>query len=420
MYSAYSRLDKDPKYTGFANQELAPFGAIKHDVHHVRRAALNKSFSPTSVARILPLLRERTRVLLDRLSERQQQGQPETLGDAYKSFATDVINAYALPHAPLHLENRDFEAVYNKSIRQILTTGFIHTHFPFVWQTFETIPLWLLKRTVASDQYAVLEHVDLLKRNSALIAKTNGDPPDDKSRKWPLILNELYNNPSLPLHEKTERHMTHSAQALTAAGGETSGTTLSVMTYHLLQNPDKLQRLREEIASIRVLDDPSAEITSYKDFEKLPYLNACITEGLRIACPVSGRLGRVNPNQATTYGKYTIPPGYIVSMSLTDLHYDLEVFGPDPWEFKPERWLVGTDERRRLERYWAPFSRGTRSCAGQNLAMAELQIVLGNVMACFGGNMELFETTFEDVGLVYEIFVPCQHPKSLGLRVLVK
>lgn len=366
------------------------------------------------------MLRERLKVLLNRLHECQREKKPETLGDAYKSFATDVINAYALPNTPLHLENREFEAVYNKSIRQILTIGFKHTHFQFIWPLFEAIPLRLLKHIVPADQYAVFEHVDLLQRNAASVAKTNGNPPDKKERKWPVILNELYNNSSLPLHEKTERHMVHYSAAFTAAGGETSGSTLSVLTYHLLKHPDKVKRLREEIATIRPLDDPSAEITSYKDFEKLPYLNACITEGLRVACPVSGRLGRVNRAQPTTYGKYTIPPGNVISMSIPDLHFDPEVFGPDPWEFKPERWLVSPEERRKLERYYAPFSRGTRNCAGQNLAMAELLMVLGNVMACFGEKMKLFETEWEDVGLVYEIFVPCQAQESLGLRVLVK
>lgn len=375
-----------------------------------------------SIARIEPLLRDRTRVLLDRLRERQRQGNPETLGDAYKSFATDVINAYALPDAPLHLEDRDFEAVYNKSIRHILTIGFVHTHFPVVWQIFEAIPLWVLKHLVPPAQYTVLEHVDLLKRNSALVAQTNGHPPDSKDRKWPLILNELYNNPSLPTYEKTQRHMTHSAQALTAAGGETSGSTLAVITYHLLRHPDKLARLRAELATVRALDDHSPDqIATYRDFEKLSYLNACITEGLRVACPVSGRLGRVNRSQPTLYGGYTIPAGYVFSMSITDLHLDPLAFGPDPWEFKPERWLEGGPaERRRLERYWAPFSRGTRACAGQNLAIAEMQTVLGNVMASFGGSMELFETTWEDVGLVYEIFIPCQREESLGLRVMVR
>ncbi|KAL9107311.1 MAG: hypothetical protein Q9227_007763 [Pyrenula ochraceoflavens] len=420
LYSAYAKLDKDPCYTSFANQRLAPFGTVEHDLHRLRRSAINKSFAPSSISRIQALLQDRTQALLNRLKQGQSGQFPVHLGDALKSFTTDVINLYALPSAPPHLEDPAFEKVYNASIRQILRIGFMHTQFPFIWQIMEAVPLPVLKYLVPEDQYAVLAHIDLLKRNAALIAKTKGQPPDEKQRKWPLILNEVYLNESLPLHEKSEARMTHEAQALTAAGGETTGSTLQLISYFLLKHPKKLTRLREEISTVKVLDDPNAEITSYKAFEKLPYLNACITEGLRIYTPVSGRLGRVNPREPTTYGKYVIPAGTVISMSIPDLHHDPSMFGPDPLAFKPERWLVEAEERRKLERHWAPFGRGARACAGQNLALAEMQVVLGNIFGSLGSKLELFETSYEDVGMVYEIFVPLQKEGSDGLKVSVK
>ena len=37
------------------------------------------------------------------------------------------------------------------------------------------------------------------------------------------------------------------------------------------------------------------------------------------------------------YGKYIIPAGTVISANITDLHYDPNVFGPDPLTFIPER-----------------------------------------------------------------------------------
>ena len=50
-------------------------------------------------------------------------------------------------------------------------------------------------------------------------------------------------------------------------------------------------------------------------------------------------------------------------MSHTCMHYNEDVF-PYPKAFRPERWLRGEEESKRLERYLVPFSRGGRRCMG--------------------------------------------------------
>jgi len=102
-------------------------------------------------------------------------------------------------------------------------------------------------------------------------------------------------------------------------------------------------------------------------------------------------------------------------MSIRDMHYRSEIF-PEPKAFKPERWL-DPNSKWDLERYLIPFSRGPRGCVGKPLAMAELQMAIGNIFARF--DMKLFETGEKDVTMAHDFFAPFGPAGSAGLRVMV-
>jgi cytochrome P450 len=67
--------------------------------------------------------------------------------------------------------------------------------------------------------------------------------------------------------------------------------SLSVLTFHLLSNPDKLKELCAELEE--AIPDVSAPLPPIKDLEQLPYLNAVISEGLRLGMGMSNRQERV-------------------------------------------------------------------------------------------------------------------------------
>lgn len=75
------------------------------------------------------------------------------------------------------------------------------------------------------------------------------------------------------------------------AGTETTATLLSGLTYLLLRNPDKLDRL---IAEVRSSFSSFDDITMTK-LSQLAYLNACLEEGLRMYPPVPVGLPRKTP-----------------------------------------------------------------------------------------------------------------------------
>ena len=90
---------------------------------------------------------------------------------------------------------------------------------------------------------------------------------------------------------------------LIIAGSETTATLLSGATFHLLKNPDVLQRLKDELRS--KFSAPT-EIT-FQSLSHLPYLNACLQEAFRMYPPVPGVLPRRTLPEGAVINGYFIP-----------------------------------------------------------------------------------------------------------------
>jgi cytochrome P450 len=87
------------------------------------------------------------------------------------------------------------------------------------------------------------------------------------------------------------------------AGGETVATFLAATTYHILKNPSVYADLCKEIRSrFSSLSDINATAA-----QQLPYLQAVISEGLRIYPPGSQGFPRLSPGVGI--GGMYIPPG---------------------------------------------------------------------------------------------------------------
>jgi cytochrome P450 len=238
------------------------------------------------------------------------------------------------------------------------------------------------------------------------------------------IFHEILNS-KLPPEEKSSTRLWQDGQVTVIAGTLTTAWALSVMTYHFLTLPEVLKKLKAELAT--AIPDPSKSLP-LASLEQLPYLTACVQEGLRLSCGVSSRLQRIAPDEDLIFndGKksWTIPRGTPVGMTSTIMHYDTNIF-PSPTAFRPERWL----ENPRLDKYLIAFSRGSRQCIGINLAYAEIYLAVATIFRRYGskdvrtegdlGAFELFETTDKDWVIVGDGITPLTVLESKGIRIRV-
>jgi cytochrome P450 len=142
---------------------------------------------------------------------------------------------------------------------------------------------------------------------------------------------------------------------LVLAGHETTANQLAWAWERLVRTPAAHDRLRE---AVRGGEEGVDEL-----------LEATIVEAMRIrpVIPVTGRRVTV----PWRLGEYGVPAQTPIAISILLLHHREDLY-PDPFSFRPERWLghkPGTYE-------WIPFGGGTRRCLGAALAMAEQRVVL--------------------------------------------
>lgn len=79
----------------------------------------------------------------------------------------------------------------------------------------------------------------------------------------------------LPPEELSVTRLRHEAESFIGAGIDTTKSALSLASFHILDNPDMLRRLREELTNA-IPDPESPPLLS--ELEKLPYLTAVIQE----------------------------------------------------------------------------------------------------------------------------------------------
>ena len=156
--------------------------------------------------------------------------------------------------------------------------------------------------------------------------------------------------------EMSETELRDQLMTLLLAGHETTATALAWTFDLLLHHPQAMQRLRDELA------DGGEE-----------YLRATISESLRLR-PVVPIAGRRLVEELEVDG-YTLPAGADITPAIYLAHTRPDIY-PDPYEFRPERFLdEGPDTYS-----WVPFGGGVRRCLGAAFAEFEMRIVLREVL----------------------------------------
>lgn len=173
------------------------------------------------------------------------------------------------------------------------------------------------------------------------------------------------------------------------AGGTTTATAISTVFYYLSRHPAAYAQLAGEV---RTTFASGRDIRSGQQLSTCRFLRAVIDESLRISPPTPGVMWRQKDplcDEPLVVDGHVIPPGTLVGVGTYSLMHNPEYF-PDPFEFRPQRWLDGDDDipeenyaRAVMRRAFVPFMLGDRACAGKAVAYMEISLTVAKTLWYF-------------------------------------
>lgn len=356
-------MDKAPWFYRPLEQSPRCIVDESHEQHSRLRRQMAPGFSEKSMRDQEPIIRGYVDLLLQRLLEKSNDGQPVVISDWFNYTTFDIIGdlVFGEPFECLGSSKYDgwiksiFESLRPLTIVQALS------FFPWL----KRIALDTVPKNLQGDIKQQQQQTEAKMRRRMAVTASRGDLMEGLLKKKD------------ELHLSTEE-LIGNAQVLILAGSETTASLLSGVIYLLLQNAVAYRQLVDEVRSTF----NSEKDINFVSVSQLSYMLACLNEALRIYPPVANGLPRVVPKGgAQILGQY-IPEQTYVAIPQWALYHREQYFA-EPNDFHPERFLgdpkFANDRRDALQ----PFSVGPRNCLGRNLAYAEMRLILALVIFHF-------------------------------------
>jgi cytochrome P450 len=367
---------KDPEaYQEAPNGERNMFAEADDEKHHYQRKIFSHAFSDRALKEQEPLFNQYIEALVERI-KRNVKTEPQQSFDIVKllNFTTfDIMADLCFGESLGLLQSVD----YTPWVSMLLNAFKMGARMRAVtyFEPFRTIlKVWKPKK-VEDIRW---EHFNFSAERVNKRLAANITRPDI----WGLVLANQEKGQGLSLGL-----MHTNAGLFMGAGTETTATELSGLVYYLLRNPACMRRLVDEITTTF----PTEDLITMEGIARLPYLHACIEEGLRVFPPVPSALPRITPAGGSTICGIHVPAGTHVSVpqyASYRLHFQ------DAFSYRPERFLpegaaeFAADDKSALQ----PFSYGPRNCLGKSVAYHEMRMVLVKLLFNFefelGGGME--------------------------------
>lgn len=361
------QLDKDPII--FQRGETANITTANHADHARIRKLLSHAFSETALREQEPILYTYFDLLVSKLKD-QIDGSAAGKVDimSWYNFTTfDIIADLALGESFHALEGGEYHIWIKNMFQSVKFLGIMRfaATYPMINRIFK-----FLVSSIPSMADKRKSHFEYTRKKT----ENRLDRQTDRKDFTTYILR--YNDE----RGMTREEIISNAGTLLIAGSETTATLLSGATFHLLANPRTLEKVQVEVRRAFQSED---EITllSVGTPGRLPYMEAVLTESLRVYPPVPASLPRVTgPGGEMIDGNF-VPPNTSVGVHHWAAYRSNSNF-TDSQSFLPERWLAdapecySNDSKAALQ----PFSMGPRNCIGRNLANFEMRSILARML----------------------------------------
>jgi cytochrome P450 len=322
-----------------------PSIATANEADHARiRRAYTLAFSKQALISQEPLLVGHVDLLNWKLRETEQK--PTDMVDMFKFSLFDILADLQFGEPFRLFEDATYVPWVRRQRHWIIASIILGAlaDFPWIRNVFMLTFPWLVKKRREEYFKCLNDRID--QRLSKKV-----DRPD--------IVQLIFHNDKKGLSEADVRA---NAQLMMIAGAETTTSLLSGLTAHLLNKPETLAKLKEEI---RKAFAKSSDITIAAT-SRLRLLDACVKETLRIYPPTPNALPRVVTQPGAEIAGQWVPAGTrVYSSALSTFCSSANFYKPAL--FLPERWYTDADEVFKDDNKAAcrPFSVGTRDCLGQ-------------------------------------------------------
>ncbi|KAI7745400.1 hypothetical protein M8C21_015097, partial [Ambrosia artemisiifolia] len=166
------------------------------------------------------------------------------------------------------------------------------------------------------------------------------------------------------------------ALELFTAGTDTTTSTIEWAMAELIKNKNVMFELQQELKH-KINSSNIAE----SEISKLPYLNACIKETLRLHPPAPFLLPH-RAIQTCEILNYTVPCGAQILVNIWAIGRDPKLW-EDPLSFKPDRFLSSNLDFRGHDFEFIPFGAGRRMCPGLPSGITSVQSILASLILKF-------------------------------------
>jgi len=157
---------------------------------------------------------------------------------------------------------------------------------------------------------------------------------------------------------------------ISGAGFTTTSSLLSWLLYCVVAYPGNQERLLQELVDHRINEKTqwTPELSA-----SLHFLENFVKETQRLHNPAY-QPGRTSKVEVILPGGYRLPENEVIIPAIHAIHTNPKIWS-NPQRFDPDRW--DTEEvKNRPNGSYLPFATGPRGCIGFNLALAEVKVLL--------------------------------------------
>jgi cytochrome P450 len=354
------------RHTQF-NVQTNIFGTLDKTAHRQKRKLYGRILSDRSIRTFEPTMLKEIDAFLQQLSNSELKA--INLSPLCERLTADVAGQLAFGQ-PLDTQTSELNRVFPRamaSMNALVSLFMAWPNMSLVWPLLRQ----LVKKSGRAFQTSIQR---IIKARLAL-------PKDAKHDFYSMAPTDVGDGDAA----LTKSELWAEAIFIIPAGGTTVSTALSSVFFYLANNEHAYARLAKEI---RETFNEENEIQTGPMLYGCQYLRAVIDEAMRMSPPFLGTFWReTTPSQQEwIVDGHVIPRGTIVGVSPYAIMHN-EAYFPEPYEFRPERWLVpdnghtGEEEaRKNMQRAFVPFCLGETGCLGKTMAYQETSLTIARTL----------------------------------------